>query len=344
MKSSDYDILDLGYNVLNNLEIVGYLGQGAHGRIYKVKCLSTGKYFALKTLVKDEVSTRLKNEKLYTERNALVKITELNIPFNIYIREAFQSNSSVFFLTDMYKYGNLEQFLRRNGPVTESVAKQIISQILYGLGELHKNGIFHMDLKLSNILVNDFGVPTICGFGSSKIKPVSNSKNQHKFSSITSDKNVITRRLVSEEIIDLQSLSEMMKSLLLGLHPHYKDIELSHESEELILLMGQKKINANPIVNVNEAKMHSWFEDVNWEFIISSTTFTPLQELYYLIEGIAFKSEKPFSRYKKKKTIPTAPNERPTLFASHFFNYDCVERKTYLENFDYLSNEAKILF
>lgn len=343
MESSHNDVLDLGYNILNNLEIVALLGEGSYGSIYKVKCLTSGKLFALKALVKFEKVTATSNKLLYAERNALVKITEFKIPFNLHLRGAFQSNDKVFFLSDIYKHGNLEQFLQKNGPLDESDAKHIVAQILHGLGELHKNGIFHRDLKLDNILINDFGVVTICDFGLSKIKPIPNSDDHGHFR-FKSFRSFQTRPPVTEEVNDLQYLSELMKSLLLGRDQSVKHIKLSDECEELIQLLAQECVTANPIVNVDEVKMHRWFEGINWETIQNSSTKSQSQPLLDIINGRENSSKKPFSRFKRKKTTTVEENESSIMLASHFFDYDSVEKEKYLENFDYLSDEARIIF
>eukprot|EP00360_Condylostoma_magnum_P000387 CAMPEP_0168315652 /NCGR_PEP_ID=MMETSP0210-20121227/12129_1 /TAXON_ID=40633 /ORGANISM="Condylostoma magnum, Strain COL2" /LENGTH=59 /DNA_ID=CAMNT_0008290371 /DNA_START=247 /DNA_END=426 /DNA_ORIENTATION=- len=49
--------------------------------------------------------------------------------------------------------GDLQQFLERNGAVSEVVGKKWIKQIIEAFVELHDARVLHRDLKLANILL-----------------------------------------------------------------------------------------------------------------------------------------------------------------------------------------------
>lgn len=51
----------------------------------------------------------------------------------------------------------------------EESVKFYAAQIILGIGHLHKKGIMHRDLKLENILMDEFGYLKIIDYGLAKI-------------------------------------------------------------------------------------------------------------------------------------------------------------------------------
>ena len=52
--------------------------------------------------------------------------------------------------------GDLFDFVKKNGKLSEGLAKHLFHQLLNSLEFLHKKvGVAHLDLKLENVLVSD---------------------------------------------------------------------------------------------------------------------------------------------------------------------------------------------
>ena len=65
--------------------------------------------------------------------------------------------------------GDLLQYVKKRKRLSETQAKGLFRQIVYGLGHTHSRHVLHRDIKLDNILLdNDLGVK-LCDFGVSKI-------------------------------------------------------------------------------------------------------------------------------------------------------------------------------
>ena len=56
-------------------------------------------------------------------------------------------------MTELYDMDLSKFLLRRNGTVTQKVARGISREIAMGLGYVHQRGIIHRDVKPQNILV-----------------------------------------------------------------------------------------------------------------------------------------------------------------------------------------------
>jgi protein-serine/threonine kinase len=68
----------------------------------------------------------------------------------------------------VYEYapgGVLFDLIARNGRLFEDRAKQLFTQLVSGVGYLHKEGVVHRDLKLEHLLLDDDGNIIISGFG-----------------------------------------------------------------------------------------------------------------------------------------------------------------------------------
>lgn len=70
--------------------------------------------------------------------------------------------------------------LDRFGPLDEKIIKAYIKQILEGLQYLHSKGIFHKNLKCSNILVDNDATIKLTDFGVSKLVSFMNSLKKEK--------------------------------------------------------------------------------------------------------------------------------------------------------------------
>ncbi len=61
--------------------------------------------------------------------------------------------------------GNAEHHVRRHGPLTERDAAKLVVSVARGIQAIHGAGLFHCDLKPSNVLLTRSGEPRITDFG-----------------------------------------------------------------------------------------------------------------------------------------------------------------------------------
>lgn len=66
-------------------------------------------------------------------------------------------------------HGTLSDFLRKNGAFPEWMARHMFHPIIDALHYLHSNGIAHRDLKLENILLDQFNTPKLTDFSYSLV-------------------------------------------------------------------------------------------------------------------------------------------------------------------------------
>lgn len=85
------------------------------------------------------------------------------------VHDLFEENGTAYYVMDYVDGENLAERLKRTGkPLSEQEVREILPQILDALKSVHEAGIWHLDLKPANIMVDKFGNVKLIDFGASK--------------------------------------------------------------------------------------------------------------------------------------------------------------------------------
>ena len=85
------------------------------------------------------------------------------------VQDLFEENGTAYYVMDYVDGENLAEHLKRTGkPMTEQEVRDILPQILDALKSIHDAGIWHLDLKPANILIDKSGKVKLIDFGASK--------------------------------------------------------------------------------------------------------------------------------------------------------------------------------
>ena len=105
-------------------------------------------------------------EKFNKEARRLRKLHNEHI---VQVHDLFDENETSYYVMDYVDGESLSQRLKRTGkPLSEAEALDVFNQILDALDSVHSQGIWHLDLKPSNIMVDVNGVVKVIDFGASK--------------------------------------------------------------------------------------------------------------------------------------------------------------------------------
>ena len=98
-----------------------------------------------------------------------LRIRKLNNPHIIKVHDLFEENGTAYYVMDYVDGENLAERLKRTGkPMTEQEVESILPQILDALKTVHAAGIWHLDLKPANIMIDKSGNIQLIDFGASK--------------------------------------------------------------------------------------------------------------------------------------------------------------------------------
>jgi len=163
------DGLAIGQRLANRYDILGELGQGGMGRVYKARDLDIGEMVAIKTLLTPgEGSTGDEEERLLRELQICRRVSHPNV---VRVFDLGRFDGGVFITMELLEGQILDQLIGRLEPIPLERIRFFLAEIAAGLQEAHSLGIVHRDLKPSNVMVTekrvkilDFGIARMSGF------------------------------------------------------------------------------------------------------------------------------------------------------------------------------------
>ncbi|KAM9494799.1 uncharacterized protein cdk12 isoform 1-T1 [Clarias gariepinus] len=167
--------IDWGKRCVDKFDIIGIIGEGTYGQVYKAKDKDTGELVALKKV-------RLDNEKEGFPITAIREIKilrQLNHRSVVNMKEIvtdkqdaldFKKDKGAFYLVFEYMDHDLMGLLE-SGLVSFSHehVRSFMRQLMEGLDYCHKKNFLHRDIKCSNILLNNSGQIKLADFGLARL-------------------------------------------------------------------------------------------------------------------------------------------------------------------------------
>ncbi|CAB3402911.1 unnamed protein product [Caenorhabditis bovis] len=161
-----------GTTLLTDYTMLGQIGEGTYGQVYKAVNKKTGEQVALKRV-------RLENEKEGFPITAVREIKilrQLNHKNIVRLIDIVTDNASVqellnFYLVFEYVDHDLMGLLDSKDLIefTKEQVCMIFKQLLEGLAYCHQAGFLHRDIKCSNILVNNKGELKVADLGLARL-------------------------------------------------------------------------------------------------------------------------------------------------------------------------------
>ncbi|KAF9245341.1 kinase-like domain-containing protein [Melanogaster broomeanus] len=130
------------------------VGKGAFGKVRMVQHKQTREIYALKYINKAKCLKMKAVANIIQERRLL---EEIDHPFVVNLRYAFQDDENCFFVLDLMLGGDLRFHLERLGSLPEDTVRFYVAELSSALAFLHENRIMHRDLKPDNILLDEHG-------------------------------------------------------------------------------------------------------------------------------------------------------------------------------------------
>ena len=139
--------------IIQHYRILGKIGQGGMGEVYKAEDQKLGRIVALKLLPAEAQEEKNAKRRLLQEARAA---SALNHPHIVTIHSIEESDGSLFIVMEYVEGETLKSIIER-GPLEASQLIEIGSQAADALAAAHSAGLIHRDIKPSNILVTSQG-------------------------------------------------------------------------------------------------------------------------------------------------------------------------------------------
>ena len=149
---------------LGHYEIVGAIGAGGMGDVYRARDTKLNHDVAIKTLPDALVDAPERLARFRREAQVLASLNHPNIGA-IYGLE--EQDGRPFLVLELVEGEDLAKILKR-GPLPVGEALSIARQVTEALEAAHEKGIVHRDLKPANIMVRPDGTVKVLDFGLAK--------------------------------------------------------------------------------------------------------------------------------------------------------------------------------
>ncbi|HEV2946308.1 MAG TPA: serine/threonine-protein kinase [Gemmataceae bacterium] len=132
-------------------KVLGKLGQGGMGHVYKATQERLNRLVALKIIRKESMSQDPRAVRRFQrEAQAAAQLSHPNI---IVIYDFNQSGSTYYIAMEFIEGVDLHQLVQDYGPLPLDLASDLILQTASGLQHAHEAGMVHRDIKPSNMMV-----------------------------------------------------------------------------------------------------------------------------------------------------------------------------------------------
>ena len=156
----------------NKYEVLGVVGEGAYGIVYKCRNKETNEFVAIKKF--KETNDDLVKKTMKRELKVLQLLKHENI---VEFKEAFKRKGNLFLVFEFVEKNLLELLETFPSGLDQKLIKNLIYQLCKSVIYLHENNIIHRDIKPENLLITSDFQLKLCDFGFAR--NFNRSKNEH---------------------------------------------------------------------------------------------------------------------------------------------------------------------
>lgn len=145
-------------------EILGELGRGTMGVVYRARNIRLNRLVALKVVLDGAQSRPEDLVRFLAEAEVLARCQH---PHVVLIYDAGWYDGRPYLAMELVEGGTLSR-KHTGGPQAPRRAAELAEMLARGVGHAHTRGIVHRDLKPSNVLLTPDGLPKLTDFGLAK--------------------------------------------------------------------------------------------------------------------------------------------------------------------------------
>ena len=148
-------------------EVLGKLGDGGLGTVYKARQISMGRIVALKVLHKQWMQDEEFKKRFLLEARLAGRMSHQNL---IQVYDVGREKDTYHFSMEFVDGETVEQIIDRDGPMPVDRVLDIAIQVVRAITYIWKYKIVHRDIKPGNIMLTRSGTAKLADFGFVKSK------------------------------------------------------------------------------------------------------------------------------------------------------------------------------
>jgi serine/threonine protein kinase len=148
-------------DIVGDYQILGVLGRGGMGTVYRVRNLLSHREEAMKIALPDVQSDSQAAERFLREIRVQASLRHPNIAE---LRTAVRVGDHALMILELIEGESVSAKLKL-GPMPFEIAFRVIDDILDALAYAHQHGVVHRDIKPANIMVTSRGQTKLTDFG-----------------------------------------------------------------------------------------------------------------------------------------------------------------------------------
>jgi serine/threonine-protein kinase len=157
-------------DAIGRYRIIGELGRGAMGVVYRAQDPAIGRFVAIKTIrladLSDQAERTRLQERLFREAQSAGVLSHPGI---VVVYDVGTDGEITYIAMEFVNGTTLEKMLAAPEPPSQQTVLNVLRQTAAALDYAHKKGIVHRDIKPANIMIDGDGTVKIADFGIAKI-------------------------------------------------------------------------------------------------------------------------------------------------------------------------------
>ena len=267
-------------SLMNDFKVLKVLSQSILGEVFLIQNQKSKEFHSMRVMNKEKIYSKNLTSMILIEKKIL---TTISSPFINPLLCSFQTHDKLIIVNHYCPRGSLFNLLQPMRPLSADLIKLYTSEIVLALECLHMKDFAFLNLKPSNILINNNGHIMLSDFTLAK-----EGINEEVGDSFKGSLNYIAPEIVEGcpygIVADWYMLGLIVYEMATGTPYLYEDnkIEIKEEPLKNLIEGLLKNIPWNRLgfnTDSEEIKKHEFFNDINWENIKNLHVEMPLPDL-----------------------------------------------------------------
>ena len=312
-------MLSVGSILRGVYRIDKYLSSGGFGNTYVATNIEFDEIYAIKEFFIKGVTQRdvnhtlvsvsnTENKNLFEEqlnkfKKEARRLRKMDNQHVVAVHDLFEENGTAYYVMDFIDGENLSERLRRlRHALSENEVMTYLPQILEALESIHKKGLWHLDLKPANIMVDKMGNIKLIDFGASKQH--SNVGGAATSTSVSFTKGYAPREQMEQNTekfgpwTDFYALGATLYNLLTNKKPPLPsdiDDDISDDKHEALPLLNNVSDEMHKcilwLMDTNRSRRPQNVEDIKKRFKLDKAKYGQKDVLNIINNGIIVDEE-----------------------------------------------------